>query len=156
MNSIKQHVLAAALLTCATAQAQQGPFLQLANRAIASEDGFAEQRFTGEEPWVQKIRMALKSSGPVNVQAQVLHRYQQEGCGRVQFVFLIPNAGVPATDGGRDAPFSLALNLCTDGQPPMEAVDLKDVAKALNPTAQASTVEPALPPVVPFVMPKRP
>lgn len=156
MNFLKHHVLAAAFFASAAAHAQQGPFLQLANRAIESERGFAEQRFTGEEPWVQKIRMALKSTGPVNVQAYVLHRYQQEGCGRVQFVFLIPNAGAEAPKGMRDVPFSLALNLCTDGQPPMEAVDLQDVAKALNPTAQASTVEPALPPVVPFVMPKRP
>lgn len=125
--------------------------MDLTVHALESQEGTATRRFDANEPWVKAMRQQMPLKGPVTVQATVVKRYGQAGCGRLQTVFTMHEARV-ANGRLEDVVFSVNYNTCTDGQPPMEAVDLRSVAEHTTPTPNM-TPQRSLPPIVPFDKP---
>lgn len=112
-------------------QAQDRPFLRLATEAIESPQGAVQHTFAADVPWVRLMRQKLEFPGPVRVDTSVVHRYRQEGCARVRHRFNMLDA---ALIKGKLEPmvFQMEFNVCTNGEPPLEALDIRAVEDALK------------------------
>ena len=118
--------------------AGQPAFRPLIVKAIESEDGRAGATFGKEEPWVRLMRQKLGTDGPVTVTTRVVKRWREPGCARVQTEFKFHGARFDqATRALVDEGFSMDVNTCLNGQPPIETVDLRMVADGLSPEPQA-------------------
>lgn len=90
----------------------------------AIDNGQAKGEITGAMP--AKIQRLTRSTKPVNAQVEVVKRFNQEGCARLQFV--LTQDDVPTQDG-KTIQFKSAfqMNLCRDGRAPLEAVDMASI-----------------------------
>lgn len=119
------------------------PFKPLIIQAIDSPYGQSKQTFPAETQWVKVIRQKLGTDGPVTVETRVVKRWKQEGCARVASIFTLHEARFDdKTRSLADETFSMELNTCRDGQPPLEAMDLRALKDTMSdePTPQASEV----------------
>lgn len=129
-----------------------GLIMPITVEAINSKSGEASKRFEWETMWVQAMRQKFGTPGPITVTSRVVHRFNQEGCARIQTIFNIHEAHV--VEGAlKDVRFSLNYNTCLDGQPPMESVDIREVQKLTNPEQNFTPKENGLPPIVPLDRP---
>lgn len=117
--------------------AQDRPFLRMAAEAIDSPKGEAKQTFAADVPWVRALRQKVELPGPITVSTSVVHRYAQEGCARVSNRFTLHEAALVQ---GRLEPveFKVEFNVCRDGEPPLESIDIRDVEAMLQ---QRSAIE---------------
>jgi hypothetical protein len=107
---------------------------QLLVRAIDAPDGKANGIVLGQI--AEKFKRTTGSSAPVIAEVTTIKSFNQEGCKRLS-VRLV-QSGV-ATSEGRLADFGMdyGLNLCRDGSPPTEGMDLEQAGKVLErPAAQ--------------------
>lgn len=82
-------------------------------------------------PIAEKISAATKSTAPVTATVTTLKQFKQEGCSRLNLH--LQQANVMTTDGKLvDFAVDYGLNLCKDGSPPVEAMDLGKVAPMLD------------------------
>lgn len=97
--------------------------------AIDAPGGTAKGVIAG--PIADKFAATTGSRSPVVVEVATLKSYQQEGCKRLNV--RLKQAGVQTKDG-KSAEFGIdyGVNLCRDGSPPTEGMDLEQVGKVLE------------------------
>lgn len=77
-----------------------------------------EATLSGENA-VKIKKMTNSIGGDIIISSRVVKRYEQPGCGRVEFVILIPNV---MTNEGKVLPLwrqNMELDICRDGKPPL-------------------------------------
>lgn len=111
---------------CAAEYASVG---QLMLQAIDAPGGAARGVIVG--PVAKKFRDTTGSEAPVMAEVTTLKSFRQEGCKRLNV--RLRQANVPTTDG-RLTEFDVdyGLNLCRDGSPPTEGMDLENAGKVLD------------------------
>jgi hypothetical protein len=98
-------------------------------QAIDAPDGRAQGEIVG--PIADKFREATKSSVPVMAEVTTIKSFKQEGCKRLNV--RLTQANVPAKHGKLgEFGIDYGINLCRDGSPPTEGMDLEKVGKALG------------------------
>lgn len=82
-------------------------------------------------PVADKFASTTGSRSPVMVEVTTLKSFQREGCKRLNV--RLKQANVQAKDG-KSAEFGIdyGVNLCRDGSPPTEGMDLEQVGRALH------------------------
>lgn len=117
------------------ASAQTNAFKPLVIGALTAPSGTVSETFPAETQWVQVMRQRFGTEGPVTVTTRLVKRFNQEGCGRVETAFVVHGAKVVRTSatGLEDTSFSFQMNVCRDGMPPIEGMDLRDLQKAVTP-----------------------
>jgi hypothetical protein len=116
------------LLTAANA-AESVSVKALLMQALNAPNGAAKGIIEGKE--VDAIHTATGASDPVRAEISTIKKFNQEGCSRLAVKLVQPNA--PTKEGGK-ADFALIyeLNLCRNGTPPSEGMDLGKAAKILG------------------------
>ncbi len=102
---------------------------QLMVRAIDARDGKAQRFIVGSI--ADKFKKSTGSSGRVRAEVSTIKSFNREGCKRLN-VRLI-QSDVPTTDG-KTADFGVdyGLNMCRDGSPPTEGMDLEQTSPILE------------------------
>ena len=97
--------------------------------AIDAPNGQADGELNG--PTAEFFKAQTRSSVPVMVQVRTVKKFAEAGCARLQAT--LAQDAVPTQDG-KQIPFAIRyeLNLCRDGQPPTEGIDLNAASKALS------------------------
>ncbi|WP_291981858.1 hypothetical protein [Candidatus Accumulibacter sp. ACC005] len=97
--------------------------------AIDAPDGRSDGELSGR--MAEFFKGQTRSSAPVRLQVRTLRKFAEAGCARLE-AMLIQNE-VPIGDGKR-VPFAVRyeLNLCRDGQPPSEGIDLDAASRVLS------------------------
>ncbi|MFA6202594.1 MAG: hypothetical protein WC710_05335 [Gallionella sp.] len=98
-------------------------------QALSAPDGKAHGIVAGKE--ADAIHSATGASDPVRAEVSTLKRFKQEGCSRLAVKLIQPNT---PTKSGAKTDFSLnyELNLCRNGMPPTEGMDLGEVSKIMG------------------------
>lgn len=98
-------------------------------QAIDAPDGKASGVIAG--PIAEKFRAITGSSDAVVVEVTTLKSFKQEGCKRLNV--RLKQANVPTKDG-KTTVFAIdyGINLCRDGSPPTEGIDLESLGAALR------------------------
>lgn len=131
VNAYRVIACAAALACVATLAkaAQYDSPKALLIQAIDAPDGKASGEIVG--PVAERFRQATGSSAPVLADVSTIKSFQQEGCKRLQL--RLRQGGVTGKDGKQgEVVFSYDLNLCRDGTPPTEGMDLGRVSEVLR------------------------
>lgn len=98
-------------------------------QAIDAPDGRAQGEIVG--PIADKFRETTKSSTPVMAEVTTIKSFKQEGCKRLNV--RLTQANVPTKDGQTiDFAIDYGINLCRDGSPPTEGMDLEKVGEVLG------------------------
>ena len=97
--------------------------------AIDAHEGRSEGELSG--PMAEVFQAQTRSSAPVRVQVRRLIAFAQAGCARLQVTVM--QEDVPTREGQR-VPFAVRyeLNLCRDGQPPSEGINLEAASRVLS------------------------
>ena len=94
--------------------------------ALSAVDGKASGIVQGKES--DAIHAATGATDPVRAEVSTLKRFKQEGCSRLAVKLIQPNT--PTKQGGKvDFALNYELNVCRDGRPPTEVMDLGEVSK---------------------------
>jgi hypothetical protein len=82
-------------------------------------------------PIADKFSATTASAAPVVVEVTTLKSFKQEGCKRLNV--RLKQANVPTKEGKlTEFAVNYGLNLCRDGNAPIEGMDLGNVGKALE------------------------
>lgn len=109
--------------------AQPASVKALLMQAMDSPDGASRGIIEGQE--ADKIHAVTGASDPVRAEVSTIRKFKQEGCSRLKLRLIQPNA--PTRDGKRmDFALDYELNLCRDGSPPSEGMDLGQAAAAFG------------------------
>ena len=102
---------------------------QLMVRAIDAPDGKASGFVLGQI--AEKFQRTTGSSARVKAEVSTIKSFHQDGCKRLNV--RLTQSDVPTSDGKR-AEFGVdyGLNMCRDGSPPTEGMDLEQAGKALE------------------------
>ncbi len=97
--------------------------------ALDAPGGRSEGDLSG--PMADLFRTQTRSSTVVRVQVRTLTTLAQAGCARLQASLM--QEDVPTSEG-KQFPFVVRyeLNLCRDGQPPSEGIDLEAASRVLS------------------------
>lgn len=97
--------------------------------AIDAPNGQSDGELGG--PMADFFKAQTHSTSPVMVQVRTVKKFAAEGCARLQATLL--QDAVPTQDG-KQIPFAVRyeLNLCRDGQPPTDGIDLDAASQALS------------------------
>ena len=102
---------------------------QLMLQALDAPGGTAHGVIVG--PVAKKFRDTTGSVAPVMAEVTTLKSFRQEGCKRLNV--RLKQANVPTTDGKlTEFGFDYGLNLCRDGSPPTEGMDLEKAGRVLD------------------------
>ena len=102
---------------------------QLMVRAIDAADGKASGFVLGQI--ADKFQRTTGSSARVKADVTTIKSFQQDGCKRLNV--RLTQSGVPTSDGRLvDFGIDYGLNMCRDGSPPTEGMDLEQAAKVLE------------------------
>lgn len=102
---------------------------QLMVRAIDAAEGKASGFVLGQI--ADKFQRSTGSSARVKADVTTIKSFQQEGCKRLNV--RLTQSGVPTSDGRLvDFGIDYGLNMCRDGSPPTEGMDLEQAAKVLE------------------------
>lgn len=121
---------AALIVTAPVASAAEYPSVKsLLMEALSAVDGKASGIVQGKE--ADAIHAATGANDPVRAEASTLKRFKQEGCSRLSVKLIQPNT--PTRQGGKvDFVVNYELNVCRDGRPPTEGMDLGEVSKIVG------------------------
>jgi hypothetical protein len=97
--------------------------------AIDATTGRSEGELSGS--MADFFKAQTRSSLPVRVQVKTIKRFATVGCSRLEATLV--QDGVPTTNG-QTVPIAIRyeLNLCRNGQPPTEGIDLGSASRALS------------------------
>lgn len=97
--------------------------------AIDAPNGQSDGELSG--PTAEFFKAQTHSSAPVMVQVRTVKKFAEAGCARLQATLM--QDAVPTQDG-KLIPFAVRyeLNLCRNGQPPTEGIDLDAASRALS------------------------
>jgi len=118
------------LTITATASADESFSVKaLLMQALNAPDGKAKGVVEGKE--ASAIHAATGASDPVRAEVSTIKKFNQEGCSRLAVRLVQPNT--PTREGGKtDFALNYELNLCRNGMPPSEGMDLGKAAKILS------------------------
>ncbi|MFZ1546222.1 MAG: hypothetical protein WAT12_03870 [Candidatus Nitrotoga sp.] len=77
------------------------------------------------------IHAATGASDPVRAEVSTIKKFNQEGCSRLAVKLIQPNT-LTKEGGKTDFALNYELNLCRNGMPPSEGMDLGKAAKVLG------------------------
>jgi len=98
-------------------------------QALNAPDGKAQGIVEGKE--ADAIHAATGVSDPTRAEVSTIKKFNQEGCSRLAVRLVQSN--VPTKEGGKaDFALNYELNLCRNGTPPTEEMDLGKAAKVLG------------------------
>jgi hypothetical protein len=98
-------------------------------QALNAEDGKAHGFTDGKE--ADAIHTATGATDPVRVEVSTLKHFRQAGCSRLAVKLIQPNT--PTKQGSKvDFALNYELNLCLNGSPPTEGMDLGEVSKIMG------------------------
>lgn len=142
MNKVKTVLLLLACLTAATAHAAPAEYSNLKHAMIAALDapgGVLRGYVIG--PIAEQFYTRTGSTEPVTMAITTIKSFKEEGCKRLNVK--LQQAGVMTTDGQK-VPFdmSFALNLCRNGSPPTEGIDLERFGQAMGGSQQTTPFRP--------------
>ena len=102
---------------------------QLMVRAIDAPDGKARGFILGSI--ADKFKRSTGSSGRVSAEVSTIKSFKRDGCKRLNV--RLTQSDVPTTDG-KTADFGVdyGLNMCRDGRPPTEGMDLEQTSPILE------------------------
>lgn len=116
-------------VTVATQAAEYTNIKPLLIQAIDAPGGAASGVIVG--PIADKFKSTTGSSSPVRVEVTTLKSFKQEGCRRLNV--RMRQANVPTKDGKPiDFGMDYGMNVCRDGSPPTEGMDMEQVGKMLG------------------------
>ena len=122
--------IATLALVVNTASAAEGVNVKvLLMQALDAPDGKAKGIVAGKE--ADAIHAATGASDPVRAEVSTIKKFNQEGCSRLAVKLVQPNASTKA-GGKADFALNYELNLCRNGMPPSEGMDLGTAAKILG------------------------
>lgn len=102
---------------------------QLMVRAIDSPDGKARGYIIGSI--AEKFKKTTGSSGRVSAEVSTIKSFNREGCKRLNV--RLTQSDVPTSEGqSADFVIDYGLNMCRDGSPPTEGMDLEQASKVLD------------------------
>lgn len=109
--------------------AQPASVKALLMQAMDSPDGASMRIIEGQE--ADKIHAVTGASDPVRAEVSTIKKFSQEGCSRLAVRLVQPNT--PMKEGGKtDFALNYELNLCRNGMPPSEGMDLGKAARILG------------------------
>lgn len=122
--------IATLALVATTASAAEGFSVKtLLMQALDAPDGKVKGIVAGKE--ADTIHAATGASDPVRAEISTIKKFNQKGCSRLAVRMVQPNA--PTKEGGKtDFALNYELNLCRNGMPPSEGMDLGRAAKVLG------------------------
>lgn len=125
----------------AAASAQTRDFKPMVVGVLDAPTGEITRTFAAGTPWVKVMRQQFGTDGPITVTTKVVKKFKEEGCGRVEAAFVVHDAKVvkTSTTGLEDAKFSFQMNVCRDGMPPVEGMDIRELQRAVSPPAKNMT-----------------
>jgi hypothetical protein len=89
-------------------------------------------------PVADQFAGTTKSTAPVEINVTTIKSFKQEGCKRLNV--RLKQANVPTKDGKlTEFGVDYGINLCRDGSPPTEGMDLEKVGKALGAVSATGT-----------------
>ena len=98
-------------------------------QALDDPEGKSQGEIVGKI--ADNIQTTTKSTSPVIATVTTLKHFKQEGCSRLNLH--LQQANVPTTSGKfTDFAMNYGINLCKDGYPPTEGMDLSKVAPMLE------------------------
>jgi len=154
MRRVRNFIAVGLAVSLASIAHGQGmPFAQLTVGAIDAPGGTLTQRFAKETPWVRAMRQKMELQGAVTVVTTVVKRFQQEGCARLQTKFIMHEAVLTSQGKLEDAEVAVNYNLCRDGTPPIESMDIKDIQRWTSPQISMSPKQDTFPRLVPMDKP---
>jgi len=116
------------LLTAANA-AESVSVKALLMQALNEPNGADKGIIEGKE--ADAIHTATGAFDPVRAEVSTIKKFNQEGCSRLAVKLIQPNT--PTKEGGKtDFALNYELNLCRNGMPPSEGIDLGKAAKFLG------------------------
>ena len=122
--------IATLALVATTASAAEGFSVKaLLMQALNAPDGTVKGIVEGKE--ADAIHAATGASDPVRAEVSTIKKFNQEGCSRLAVRLVQPNT--PTKEGGKtEFALNYELNLCRNGMPPSEGMDLGKAAKILG------------------------
>jgi hypothetical protein len=98
-------------------------------QAIDAPDGRVEGELVG--PIADKFRETTKSTAPLMAEVTTIKSFKQEGCKRLNLRLKQANV---MTKEGKPVEFAVdyGINLCRDGSPPTEGMDMEKVGNVLR------------------------
>jgi hypothetical protein len=103
---------------------------QLMVRAIDAPDGKARGFILGSI--ADKFKKTTGSSGRVSAEVSTIKSFSREGCKRLNV--RLTQSDVPTAEGQTaDFVVDYGLNMCRDGSPPTEGMDLEQASRVLSP-----------------------
>lgn len=116
-----------AFFSATTAHAQSAASVKdMLMQALNSKDGTAKGIVEGKE--ADAIHAATGSNDPIRAEVTTLKRFKQAGCSRLAMKLIQPNT--PTKQGVKvDFALNYELNMCKNGLPPTEGMDLGSLAK---------------------------
>jgi hypothetical protein len=138
-SKLSQRIAALAATMCLAGTAHAAEYTSakpLLLQAIDAPDGRAQGEIVG--PIADKFRETTKSTAPVMAEVTTIKSFKQEGCKRLNLRFKQANV---MTKEGKPVEFVVdyGINLCRDGSPPTEGMDLEKVGKALGAVSATGT-----------------
>ncbi|CAH1906096.1 conserved exported hypothetical protein [Candidatus Nitrotoga sp. HW29] len=117
------------LLVTAANAAESISMKALLMQALNAPNGAAKGIVEGKEADV--IHTVTGASDPIRAEVSTIKKFNQEGCSRLAVKLIQPNT--PTKEGGKtDFALNYELNLCRNGIPPSEGMDLGKAAKILG------------------------
>lgn len=127
-----RHILFGSLCLIASlgaVAAEYAGIKQVMLEAIDAPDGTARGLVVG--PVAEKFSATTGSRSPVVVEVTTIASFKREGCKRLNV--RLKQANVPTKEGRMtDFGVDYGINLCRDGSPPTEGMDLEKVGKVLG------------------------
>jgi hypothetical protein len=122
-------IVAGMMLFVASAAAEYSNIKPLLMHAIDAPDGKSAGVLVG--PVAEKIVSTTGSSAPVRAEVTTIKSFKQEGCKRLNV--RLSQADVPTKSGKKTVlAMDYCINLCRDGSPPAEGVDIEMDGAALR------------------------
>jgi hypothetical protein len=117
------------LLVTAANAAESVSVKALLMQALNAPNGGAKGIKEGKE--ADAIHAATGASKPVRAEVSTIKKFNQEGCSRLAVKLIQPNT--PTKEVGKtDFALNYELNLCRNGMPPSEGMDLGKAIKILG------------------------
>ena len=132
-------IIVASFLLMASVQSHAAEYTSakpLLMQAIDAPDGRVEGELVG--PIADKFRETTKSTAPLMAEVTTIKSFKQEGCKRLNLRLKQANV---MTKEGKPVEFAVdyGINLCRDGSPPTEGMDMEKVGKALDAVSATRT-----------------
>jgi len=122
-------ILVGMMLHVASVAAEYTNIKPLLMHAIDAPDGKSAGVLVG--PVAEKFVSTTGSSAPVRSKVTTIKSFKQEGCKRLNV--RLSQADVPIKDGKKIVlAMDYGINLCRDGNPPTEGMDVEQAGKILG------------------------